>query len=789
VTRDDRRAAGAAAGATLLGSAALLPVFTTTAWLRPVLSVVLAVWAGGLLLRTGGPRLWQRAVPGRRVPRVLEALGTFAVPVAQLGLVLCVLTVFYAPDDAFWRIGPTTTSVGDLAAVLLEGSAELREQATPALPLTGLVALTTLLVAVVAVAVDLIAVAGRQAALAGLGLLGLYCVPVGTVTGSIGLAAVAAPAAGFALLLWADQRRRLAAGGRPLVRAVTDGGSRAALRVGVLALLTGLVVGSVVPTTREGSFGTGLGGGTGGGGTIGTALDPVAALQGQLRRPEPLDLLSMAADVEDPGYLRAVVLDQYDPGTGWVMSNLDGELSVEQQQLAPLPPDVSRRPVEAEITAREHDDRFLPVLWSPQSVTLDDTADWRFDPTTSTVFGRDTTTAGRSWTVRTEQPVPSRAVLDASPELDPADPLRAQFTGLPELDPSVPALVAELTDGAQTPYQRVRRILDYLTDRENGFVYSLSTAPGTSGDDLVDFLRLKAGYCEQYAGAMAVLVRAAQVPARVALGYTPGQVQSDGTRLITTDDAHAWVEVYFAGLGWVPFDPTPISETRAVDLPWAPRASDDRDDAAGDSPATAAPQAAPIPRTDRADGAIQALSPTTDDSGWVGTALVAAGTALLLGAVLAVPATLRVLQRRRRLAAGAPGDLWDELTATVTDLGIPRDPAWTPRQTAAHLARSAGHGGDPIAADRAEKAVRRLALAEEAASYGPGREVGPERDTTLREALDVARRGLTRAVPRWTRLRALLWPTTLVTAVASAAADRVRRLGRLVRAPRRSRPA
>ena len=789
MTRDDRRAAAAAAGATLLGSAALLPVFTTTAWVRPVLSVVLAVWAGGLLLRTGGERLWQRAFPGRPVPRPLEVLGALVVPAVQLGLVLCVLTVFYAPEDAFWRLVPTTTSVGDLVTVLADGSAELQEQATPALPLTGLVALTTVLVAVVAVAVDLIAVTGRQAALAGLGLLGLYCVPVSTVTGGIGLAAVVAPAAGFALLLWADQRRRLAATSRPVARAVTGGGSRAALRVGVLALLAGILLGSVLPTLREGSFGTGLGGGTGAGGTLGNSLDPVAALQGQLQRPEQAPLLSMRTDVEDPGFLRAVALDQYDSDRGWLMSNLDGELSVEQPLLAPLPPEVDRRTVSARITSQGHDDRFLPVPWSPQSVSIQDPANWRFDPTTGTVFGRDTTTGNRTWVVSTDQPTPSPGALDRAPELDPGDPIRAQFTQLPELDPYVPALVAELTADAQTPYQRVRRILEYLSDRDNGFVYSLSTTPGTSGDDLVDFLRLKAGYCEQYAGAMAVLVRAAQVPARVALGYTPGQEQSDGSRLITTDDAHAWVEVYFDGIGWVPFDPTPISPSRAVDLPWAPRAGGETDSSSGSSAGqTAAPQAAPTPRTDRADGAIQSLSPTAGGSGWLRTALVAAGTVLLLAVVAAVPATARALQRRRRLAAGAPGNLWDELTATVTDLGVPLDPAWTPRQAAARLAESAGHGGDPIVADRAGEAVRRLALAEESASYGPGAEPDPERAAALREALSVARRGLQRSVPGWTRLRARLWPTSLVSAVAAATADRVRRLGELARAPRRSRP-
>ena len=70
---------------------------------------------------------------------------------------------------------------------------------------------------------------------------------------------------------------------------------------------------------------------------------------------------------------------------------------------------------------------------------------------------------------------------------------------------------------------------------------------------------------------MAVMVRAAGVPARVVLGYTPGTEQDDGSRLITSDDAHAWVEVYFDGLGWVPFDPTPLGVDRSLDLPWSPR--------------------------------------------------------------------------------------------------------------------------------------------------------------------------------------------------------------------------
>jgi hypothetical protein len=789
MTRADRRAAAAAAAATLLGAASLLPVFTTTAWFRPVLSVVLVVWGGGLALRTGGPALWQRLAPGRPVPGALAAAGVVLVPLAQLALVLCVLTVFYAPHDAWFRIGPTPTSLRDLTEVFLDGGAEIREQATPALPLTGLVALTALLVGIIAVAVDLVAVAGRRAALAGLGLLGLYCVPIGTVTGGVGLAPIVAPSAGFALLLWVDQRRRLAAGDRPTARAVSGGGSRTALRVGVFALAAGVVLGAFVPTLPEGSFGTGLGGGSGPGGTAGTALDPVAALQGQLTLPEPLPLLRMRANVDDPGHLRTVVLDQYNSETGWVMSNLDGEESVSQPVLAPLPGGEAVRDVEAEISALEHDDRFLPLLWAPQQVYVQNPENWRFDPSTATVFGRDTTTAELTWTVRAEQPEPSADLLDSVEALGPGNAVWERYTELPELDPSVPALVSDLVKGAETPYQRVRAILEYLSDRDNGFIYSLSTSPGTSDDDLVNFLKLKAGYCEQYAGAMAVLVRAAQVPARVVLGYTPGEAQPDGTRLITTDDAHAWVEVFFDGLGWVPFDPTPISSDRAVTLPWAPRANDQAADPTQGSTATSSPQAAPTPRADRGATSIPDLAQSSGTSGWLRPLLVGVGIALLVGVVVAVPATTRVLRRRRRVATGAPTDLWDELAATVRDLGLSWDPAWTPRQTAAQLTEQAGHGGDPIVADHAGEAVRQLALAEEAATYGRAAELDPERVERLQQSLVTARKGLIAAVPQWTRLRAMVWPASLVTEVAASLAARLRRLGELIRSPRRSRPA
>ena len=765
----------AAACATLLGSLALVPVFSSAAWLLPVTGAVLVVLAGGVLLRAAGLAVWTRLTDGRTVPGRVGRAGAALVPVGQLLLLTCLLTALYSPTLALAGTLPTRASLGQLAAVLADGVAEMREQATPALALTGLLALTTLFVGVVALAGDLVAVAGRRAALGGMGLLVLACIPVTTTVGGIGLLALAAPAAAFALLLWTDQHSRLPGRGRP-AGARPSAGVGSAVRIGLAALAIGVVVGAVVPTLEEGSLATGLGAGTGG--STGTSLDPVASLRGQLTLAAPIPLLRMDTEVEDPGYLRAVALDQYDAAGGWSMSNLDGELSVgEDDRLAPIPPAQTGREVRTSIEVLEHDDRFLPLPFSPLSVRVEDTDpdDWRFDPATGTVFGRDVTTAELSYTVSAVEPRPAPGLLAGAGPLLPFDDVQERFTRLPPLPAEVTDLVASLTEAAGGPYDRVRRIHDYLTDRSNGFIYSLSTEPGTSGDDLVDFLRLKRGYCEQYAGTMAVMARAAGVPARVALGYTPGSAERNGTRLVTSDDAHAWVEVYFDELGWVPFDPTPIAVGRAVELPWAPRVGSETDAQTGvELPAPAVPsQAAPIPQEDLAAQAAPTGEAAGAASAVLGPLLAGAGGVLLAGLLLAAPAGARALQRRRRVAAGTAGALWDELTATALDLGMAWDPARTPRQVAGELATQLTDFGASTDA-AAHAAVHRLARAEEAASYGraSGSPAAGHPDEVL--ALRTVRSAMLRSASRRSRLRARWWPASLVSGAGARLAGLLR---------------
>ena len=108
---------------------------------------------------------------------------------------------------------------------------------------------------------------------------------------------------------------------------------------------------------------------------------------------------------------------------------------------------------------------------------------------------------------------------------------------------------------ASTPYAAVLAIESWLR-QTGGFTYDESPPRG-QGAPLVSFVtQTKAGYCQHFAGAMAGMLRMLGVPARVAVGFTSGTLD-DGTWVVTDHDAHAWVEVWFAGIGWVPFDPTP----------------------------------------------------------------------------------------------------------------------------------------------------------------------------------------------------------------------------------------
>jgi len=122
----------------------------------------------------------------------------------------------------------------------------------------------------------------------------------------------------------------------------------------------------------------------------------------------------------------------------------------------------------------------------------------------------------------------------------------------------------DVVEGADRPYVAVAALEAWFRS-EGDFVYDETPPPYGSDPPLVTFvLDHKAGYCQQFAGAMALMLRLLGIPARVAAGFTSGDYDERRQEWVVTDhNAHTWVEVWFPEYGWLPFDPTPGRGTLA----------------------------------------------------------------------------------------------------------------------------------------------------------------------------------------------------------------------------------
>ncbi|TAL11610.1 MAG: DUF3488 domain-containing protein [Nitrospirae bacterium] len=145
------------------------------------------------------------------------------------------------------------------------------------------------------------------------------------------------------------------------------------------------------------------------------------------------------------------------------------------------------------------------------------------------------------------------------------DLIRQRFLQLPDVGSRVGALAREVAGDARTPYERARAVERHLQQK---YQYSLDVSTAVSASPVEDFLfTRKTGYCEHYATAMVVMLRTLGIPARLVTGFLPGVWNDFGNYYsVRQQDAHAWVEVYFPGSGWVTFDPTPSVPSAAPSL-------------------------------------------------------------------------------------------------------------------------------------------------------------------------------------------------------------------------------
>ena len=155
-------------------------------------------------------------------------------------------------------------------------------------------------------------------------------------------------------------------------------------------------------------------------------------------------------------------------------------------------------------------------------------------------------------------PAINAAKLRADAAVYPEE-ISREYLQLPRLDPRIAELAKTITAREPTPYDKATTIENYLRSR---YTYTLNLTGKPGNDPLPHFLfETRAGHCEYFASAMAIMLRTLGIPSREVNGFLPGEFNDvAGDYIVRASDAHSWVEVYFPGDGWITFDPTPAAQ-------------------------------------------------------------------------------------------------------------------------------------------------------------------------------------------------------------------------------------
>ncbi|WP_069886291.1 transglutaminase TgpA family protein [Streptomyces luteocolor] len=766
------RLAVCATAATLMASGALLPLVDPATWFLQ--AVIL------LVLQSGVGALARRMPLARPLTVAVQALVT-----------LLLLTLSFAREQAIAGLLPGPEVFRRFGVLLEAGADDVGRFAIPAPLSDGIRLMLVGGVLVIGLAVDALAVTFRTAAPAGLPLLALYSVAAGLSGDGAGWLWFLLAAAGYLLLLLAEGRERLSQWGRVFGGAARAPGRvsgglesnsgaiapvRTGRRIGALALGIALVVPLALPALDggllDGPGGAG-GDGSGGGGTI-SAINPLVALQDSLNQPEDREVISYRTNAEqtDALYLRIVSLDQFD-GTTW-------KTTVRRIEDVPSPlpspqglrPDVRRTEIQTNISAADsYAQNWLPMPFPASQVKIG--GRWRYEPVGRALVGdRGQTTRGAQYQVKSLVVEPTAEQLADAPE--PPDDLRREFTKVPDALPGVVEETARrVTKGAANPYEQAVKLQDYFAS-DGGFTYNTQVRAGSGPAAIGRFLEQKEGFCVHFSFAMASMARTLGIPARVAVGFTPGSAQADGTMSVGLRDAHAWPELYFEGVGWTRFEPTPnrgtVPEYTRPDTPSGGASDPDSPEPAKSSePSTSPSTSDDCPLDLQKQGGCTSAAPqvaTGSGSGGPPVGMIVGGSlaALLVLALPLLPMLWRTRVRAVRLGSGGRTEAdaaartlaaWLEVTDTAWDHGIEPDESQTPRKAAARIVRVGELTAGPA------ESVHRLAAAVEQVLYAPR----PQPAAGLADDVARVRDGLRAAVGRPARLRATLAPRSAARVV------------------------
>ncbi|MFD3445801.1 transglutaminaseTgpA domain-containing protein [Microbacteriaceae bacterium 4G12] len=738
-----------------VGVGALTPVLRLGAWL-PLSLLVVAVMLG-----TGAVVRWLGG-------HVLLASGA----VAGSGLLL--ITLIFGQSTAFLGVVPTLDTARLFARVFEQGTVQVVVQGAPATPVPELVFLVVCGMAAVAIVQDLLVFALRVPALTGVALIVLLAIPGSVLFTEFDLAVFAVLVALYFWLLRADirVREREEWPARPASAASSGGPAVGRLGVRAAALAAGavvlaLVVPNVVPAFTTSGFTAAAG--TGGTGGISSGrVNPILNLGDDLRRPGNTEALQYTTDSDEDLYFKLATLSRF-TGRTWAPERILADERNTINGIAPAPGLAEGTPITevvVDVRVQASNTRWLPVPYAPSEVSGLD-GDWYWEADGMTIATSNASTRGQDYRVTSAVPQPTREQLAGV--IAPADPSPYLQRNL-ELPEDLPGVIRstaqEVTAEATSDYERALALQDYFRSAEFRYSEEAPVEEGYDGngmDVIARFLDEKIGYCVHYASAMSVMARALGIPARVAVGYLPGDRRGteDGrTRYqVGTQDLHTWPELYFEGAGWLKFEPTPGRGDLAEYASPAPV------DAPSVEPSTAPSAAAPVAPTtppDQTRNDAGAASAATVDEGGVPAGAVVAGLLLL---VLLTPAALRALRRSRRRAAllrgRAPASLaWAEVQDTARDLGLPVRSTDTPRAFAAELAERLG---DDAGAGAALAGLLGALERERFAAPGSTAVVTPERGRRLVSWTTDVSAALSSHAPRRRRLAAALLPSSLVT--------------------------
>ena len=666
-------------------------------------------------------------------------------PLVSLLVLGGALTLFFAAGTAFLGVVPTGDSFERFRELTDAAGASINRQSLPAVANIPITFLLCAGVGAIVWIADLLALTLRSPALAGIPLAVLLAVPSVVSIDSTDPLLFVAAALAFLLLLRSAVPLRL-------TRATVS--LAAAIIVGTMVLP--LVLPAITPAEEIGSG-------------FSTGVNPVLSLGDDLRQDIEHTVLDYSTKSGDGHYLRLVSLEKF-VGSSWSPDNFSVNRGNTTNKLGDAPglsPEVNRSNDTSYVSIKSLTSPWLPLPY-PTTTISGLLGDWYWDPPGLVVRSPNQTAEGETYRAVSLTISPTPAQLEAAGSTVPSG-----LSPYLELPPDIPAVIGTtaqaVAGGAPSNYEKALLLQDFF--RIGDFEYS-ETAPVKAGYDgtgmkvVAAFLKAKSGYCIHFASAMAVMARSLGIPSRIAVGFLPGSrtgFDSAGrtTFEVTSHDLHAWPELYFEGIGWTRFEPTP----GRGDIPsYADQSLADVPIPVNSTPASAAPSAGPRPSS---SASVNPLDPSghnranggavTGLTSWLWTAFAL----VLVALVFSIPGPVRGLQRRRRVrslrAGTAPAVVaWCEVLQSADDLGYAIPQTATPREAEEMLATDAP-GAHP--------AIGRLRVAVERESYaaptGGGAYSGASGDV-----LTVVG-GLRSTAGRWRRLRAAIAPRSLWTRLAA----------------------